>query len=281
MLTVGFLQYYPTRYSVEENIQKVQQLSAGLQADVLVLPELANSGYTYASPRDLSPYAEPGDGSGPFLSALKAVAAQIHGVIVTGFAERIDDRLYNSAAAVSADGVISLYRKTHLFLDELDLFLPGDTGYKVFDYQGVKIGMMICFDWFFPEAARTLALNGAQILAHPSNLVLPYCQQGMLTRSLENAVYSITCNRYGPEELNGKTVNFTGQSQVVDPKGSLLIRAREEGDAVNVVSIDPALALNKKITPRNDLFGDRRPDLYFTQNYSTEVSSIERTINEG
>jgi len=262
MITVGFAQFSPLRYHVEQNIASLKKLLAGVKADVLVLPELANSGYMYATPDELAPFAEEPDGHGPFLSALREIAGAIGGVIVTGFAEKSAGRLYNSAAAVDFAGVIQVYRKTHLFSDENDLFTPGDSGFGVFEYRQARIGMMVCFDWFFPEAARSLALKGAQIIAHPANLVLPYCQLGMVTRSLENVVFSITCNRYGVEQIGQKSLRFTGCSQVLDTKGNLLFQAPAEGDNVYCCEIDPAIANNKKINPHNDLFAGRRPDLY-------------------
>jgi predicted amidohydrolase len=265
MFRVGFVQFQPVRYDVQKNITALQTLLAGQRADLLVLPELANSGYLYGDSVSLATYAEPGDGSGPFLRALQALAAQTGALLVVGFAEQGKGGLYNSAAALSAEGVLHVYRKAHLFAGEKALFFPGDSGFQVLKYRQVRIGMMICFDWIFPEAARNLALQGAQIIAHPANLVLPYCQQSMRTRSLENGIFSITANRYGPEELNGQRLEFTGASQVVDPRGVRLIRAPAAGDCVEIVEIDPRAADDKHITPQNDLFGDRRPELYRNQ----------------
>jgi predicted amidohydrolase len=163
---------------------------------------------------------------------------------------------------VTGAGVVALYRKTHLFLDEQDLFLPGNTGFQVFEHAGARIGLMVCFDWYFPESARTLALRGSQIIAHPSNLVLPHCQTAMVTRCLENRVYAITTNRYGTEELGDKELTFTGASQLMTPRGERLLQAPVEGDCVLVAEIDPALADDKQVTPRNDLFANRRPEMY-------------------
>jgi predicted amidohydrolase len=259
----GFAQFCPVRQDVERNISTLKKILRGVEADLLVLPELANSGYMHATPEDLAPYAEDGGGAGPFLAALQTLAAQTGGVIVAGFAEKSANGLYNSAAAVSSTGVIQVYRKTHLFADEKGLFLPGDSGFKIFEHRGVRIGMMVCFDWVFPESARTLALKGAQIIAHPANLVLPFCQQAMLTRSLENAVFSITANRYGLEELGEKKLNFTGSSQLADTKGQRLLQAPVEGDCVDVYDIDPTAADNKSMTANNHLFLDRRPEMYY------------------
>ncbi len=261
-MIVGFVQFAPVRYDVAANVTAVERLLESVRADLLVLPELANSGYLYGSPDELLPFTERADGSGPFLTALRRVAGRTGGVIVTGLAERAAAGLYNSAVAVDARGVLASYRKTHLFYREKDLFVPGDTGFQVLEIAGARIGMMICFDWYFPESARTLALRGAQILAHPSNLVLPNCQTAMVTRCLENRMYAITTNRYGTEALGEERLTFTGASQLMSPKGERLLQAPVEGDCVLVADIDPSAADDKRPTSRNDLFGDRRPAFY-------------------
>jgi predicted amidohydrolase len=259
---VGFAQFAPDRCQVERNIARLRSLLNGVVADLMVLPELANSGYLHESKSALLPYSEPGDGSGPFLSTVREAAKQMGGLIVAGFAERAGEDIYNAAAAVDAAGVRQVYRKAHLFLDERDLFLPGDDGFHPFDYRGIRIGMLICFDWAFPEAARTLALRGAQVLAHPSDLVLPFAQKAMVTRSIENGVFSITANRWGMERIGEKSLSFSGFSQVVDMKGKVLVGAPGEGDAVRICEIDAAQADDKHLTARNHLFSDRRTELY-------------------
>jgi predicted amidohydrolase len=262
MFSVGFVQFQPVRYDVEANQAAIAALLRDVRADLLVLPELANSGYLYAAQDELAPFSEPSDGSGPFLATLIAQAAQTGGAIVTGFSEWADGKLYNSAAAVDVNGVIQVYRKTHLFAGEKGLFTPGDTGFQVFSYRDVRVGMMVCFDWHFPESARTLALRGAQVIAHPSNLVLPYCQTAMVTRCLENRVFAVTTNRYGTEDIPGTSLTFTGASQVMSPRGDRLAEAPVTGDCVRVIEIDPTLADVKQINPYNDLLADRRPELY-------------------
>jgi len=262
MFTAGFAQFCPLRGNVATNVATLQGLLADVHADLVVLPELANCGYMYAAPPDLMPFTEPADGSGPFLSALRKLAAHNGGVIVTGLAERGPGGIYNSAAAVSGDGVLQVYRKTHLFADEKHLFLPGDTGFQVFEHCGVRIGMMVCFDWFFPESARTLALRGAQIVAHPANLVLPYCQTAMVTRCLENRVFAITANRYGTEELGETCLTFTGASQMLDTQGRRLLGGPSDADCVAICEVDPSLADDKRLGKHNDLFSDRRPGMY-------------------
>jgi len=123
--------------------------------------------------------------------------------------------------------------------------------------------MMICFDWQFPESARSLALRGAQIICHPSNLVLPWCQEAMKTRSLENRVFSITSNRTGTE-INGEYKQyFTGKSQILGTKGEILIRMNDTEEGIYSVVIDPELASDKKVSEVNSVFADRRPSMYY------------------
>jgi len=121
---------------------------------------------------------------------------------------------------------------------------------------------MICFDWQFPEAARTLALAGAQIICHPANLVLPWCQQAMKIRCLENRVFAVTANRIGTELNAGEKVSFTGQSQILNTKGEVLSSLSVSQEGTITAEINPEEANNKTVTERNDAFKDRRPEFY-------------------
>ncbi len=259
---IAIFQFAPVRNDVELNIKTIEHHLAGIKADLIVLPEMANTGYLYSSPAALAPFADVCDESSPFISALGNLAEQSNGVIIAGYAEKTTECLFNSTIAISPNGILSNYRKTHLFHNEMNLFQPGDTGFITFTWIGVSIGMMICFDWIFPESARTLALAGAQIIAHPANLVLPLCQDAMVTRSIENRVFTVTGNRIGAEQLDTDSLDFTGRSQVTDPFGKVLYRAPKDKTELHVLEIDPDLALNKNITNRNHLIWDRRPEFY-------------------
>ena len=260
--TLALVQFKPVRKNVAQNIRDIQSLLRGIKADLIVLPELTNSGYLYASKESLTPYSESAAGDGQFLNALNKLASITKGVIVSGYAELDQNQLYNSAIAISADGILANYRKTHLFADEKLLFFPGDSGFQTFTWKNVCIGMMVCFDWIFPESVRTLALAGAQIIAHPANLVLPYCQNAMVTRSIENKVFTITANSIGAEKLGEQKLIFTGQSQITGPKGEILYRGPKNKSTVHVMSIDPEKAFDKSINPKNDLFNDRKTEIY-------------------
>jgi predicted amidohydrolase len=182
---------------------------------------------------------------------------------VFGLAEKDGNELYNSAVLIGPEGYIGKYRKIHLFAEEKEFFQPGNMGLKVFDIGLARIGIMICFDWQFPESARVLTLMGADIICHPSNLVLPYCQKAMVTRSLENGVFTATANRIGTESRGGKDpLVFTGCSQILDNKGKTITSLGEEEVGFSVVEIDVHEARDKKVTLQNDRMGDRRPKFY-------------------
>jgi predicted amidohydrolase len=134
--------------------------------------------------------------------------------------------------------------------------------FPVFDHRGVRLGLLVCFDHFFPEAARSLALKGAQVICHPSNLVLRYAHATTASRSIENRVFWILANRTGTESAGKKELTFIGESQVTAPDGRVLCRAGADTEELVVVDINPAEALNKQVTRRNHLLTDRRTDLY-------------------
>ena len=128
-----------------------------------------------------------------------------------------------------------------------------------------RLGVMVCFDWYFPEAARTLALRGADVIAHPSNLVLPHCPDSMPIRARENHVFAITANRHGQEQKEGETLTFIGMSEVCAPSGTILQRAEQSSDEIGVVEFDPHEARDRDLNDHNDVLADRRPDVYASE----------------
>ena len=233
-----------------------------MDADLVVLPELFSTGYQFASLEEVAELAED-TRTGSTIQGLTRVCQDKKMHIAAGFAEKDGLAYYNSAVLTGPEGVLGVYRKTHLFYEEKLWFTPGNGPYGVYDIGQARIGLMVCFDWFFPEVARSLALAGAEIICHPANLVLPYCQAAMVTRCLENRVFAVTANRTGTEQRSGKKeLKFTGSSQMVNPLGQILVRASAQDNETRVVEIDPAAAKNKKINDYNELFKDRRADLY-------------------
>lgn len=260
-MRVAVIQFAPRFGEVKANLSAIEEALGGFTADLVVLPELCTTGYQFRDRAELERYAEPA--SGPSLSRLREAAAGCGAHLVVGFAESDRGALYNSAALVGPEGTKGVYRKVHLFVDEKGLYAPGNLGFPVFDVGGVKVGMMVCFDWVFPESVRSLALAGAEVVAHAANLVLPYCQDAMVTRAIENRVFTVTANRVGEESrLPGDPLRFTGLSRVTGPDGKIIAQGPAEKPALLEADIDPALARDKYITEKNHVHSDRRPDQY-------------------
>lgn len=261
-MKIGFIQTLPVRLDRDANLRAVESaLSAvGVQVDLWVLPELFASGYLFRDRDELASVAEQADGTTS--QRLGVLAKRFGTSFVAGFPERSGAAIFNSAMAVDSGGVRGVYRKTHLFDREKEWFDPGDSGFVVVQLGGVPVGIMICYDWRFPESTRTLALAGARVVAHPSNLVLKTCQDAMVTRALENGVFTITANRVGSESVGGSEILFTGRSRIVGPDGTVLADGPPVSASAMFVEIDPSAAGDKTVTPRNDLFADRRPDFY-------------------
>lgn len=261
-MRVGYFQYDPVFGEVTRNLDTVISRLERTDCELMVLPEFFASGYQFVSQEEVRALAEPVP-DGPTTQRLLEVARRRRIWIVAGLPERAGAVCYNSAVVVGPSGFLGCYRKTHLFFEETLFFQPGDTGFQVWDIGSAKIGVMICFDWYYPEAARTLALKGADILCHPSNLVLPHCPDSMPVRCLENRLFAITCNRIGREARGGKEpLTFIGNSEIVTPKGRILHRAPRDQEELTILDIDPAEARTKTLTPYNDLLRDRRPPLY-------------------
>jgi predicted amidohydrolase len=262
-MRVGLLQFTPQPGDVRANLNHIVRSLTGASADIIVLPELCTTGYLFSSRDEAAKLSEPVP-AGPTCATMAALSRNTKTAIVWGMPALAGSRVFNAAVLVTPRGQFHVYHKAHLFVDEKDLFDRGDSPFPVFDLGPVKVGMLVCFDHFFPEAARSLALHGAQIVCHPSNLVLEYAHTNSVTRAVENRVFWILANRTGSETLGEKTLAFNGRSQIVAPDGAILCRAGPDSEELLVVDIHPTLALDKKVTPRNDLFADRRTDLYST-----------------
>lgn len=257
-MRIGYVQMEPVLGDPEANRARIAEaLRAAPDAELLVLPELASSGYNFESRDAAWAAAEPADG--PLVELLTTIARERGTTYVSGFAERAGQELMNSAVVVSPEGRVGLYRKAHLFSTERDLFAPGDLGFPVFEVGGVRLGVLICFDWRFPEAWRCLAIRGADVVAHPSNLVIPgHAQRAVPVHALINRYFVVTANRIGRE----RGLGFTGRSILADPRGEVLAEAPPDVPEVRVVEVDLSLARDKAVTPRNDILTDRRPGLY-------------------
>ena len=253
--------------------------AAAQGADLVVLPELAGSGYVLdatgltAVAEDLEATGGAGRRGGPVTQAW-CRAARDHGVtVVGGLAETAGGRLFNTAVVVSPQGeVCGRYRKLHLFGTEQDVFTPGDVGLPVFDVGGLRLGVLICYDLRFPEAMRVLALQGAEVIAVPTAWVRGFDTppptpadrlgqvDGVQVQANLNQVWVACADQVGRTD----PFDFLGRSLVVDPYGQP--RAGPASDALTetlVVDVDPTESSRAQergpgISPRRN----RRTDVY-------------------
>jgi len=260
-LKIAIYQNDPAFGEIQNNIDDILRVVENEEYDLLVLPELAVSGYQFKNREEALNLADIA-GNGLTFDRFSELARRKNCSIVYGYPEKKNNELFNSALAILPDGCFHNYQKTHLFNTEWDIFSPGETGFVTYKFKDVTFGIMICYDWRYPESARRLALDGAQVICHPSNLVLPFCPDAMVTRALENNVYTVTANRVGGERRTEPAVNFIGKSRIISPNGDILADLPEDITDFDSVIIDPEIAKDKQVTPRNDLFKDRRTDFY-------------------
>jgi len=268
-LDVAAVQTRPVFGDVPGNVARaVRQAERGApDAALYVFPELATSGYAFAARAEAKALAETPDAREPYapgLSAFATWARARRAHVIVGFPERDGRLVYNSAALLGPDGrVKDVYSKLHLFDDEKLWFVPGDRAPRLSRVGTARVGMLICYDWRFPEIWRALALAGADVIAHPSNFVVPRAaQQATLVRALENRVYVVTANRVGADVRPDRALAFTGRSQIAGTDGVALAKAGPTAPRVLVARLDLARARDKRFAGRNHLVNDRRPEFY-------------------
>ena len=269
---IGCIQFAPILGQPEATLNVLSALlPSAKDLDLLVLPELCNSGYNFTDPVQARETSESIDDS-RFIKFLADTCKNFNMHIVSGFNERDGSHLYNSAVLVGPKGFIGKYQKLHLFNTEKDFFEPGKTELPIFDIGRCKIGIQVCFDWMFPEAWRVLTIKGAEIICHPSNLVLPgLAQKSVPIHAMINKIFTITANRIGTEG----NLKFTGLSTIANPRGSILAQATDTQEEIVVANVNLEEARDKWITSRNHVINDRRPENYklLTKSGSTHSKS--------
>jgi predicted amidohydrolase len=265
-MKVAVAQIEPKLAEKERNLEAcLARLDAAAAegAELLVLPECALPGYMFESAEEALLFAE--EIPGPSTETLERESRRLGMHVVCGLLERDGDALRNSAVLVGPDGLVGTYRKTHLPFLGVDRFVvPGDE-LNVYDTPLGRIGVEICYDLRFPEVTRTLALKGADIVAHPTNFPMAAKLQTELitvARAAENRIYLLTANRVGKERWG----EFCGWSQIVDPFGKRLAEAGETEEALLVADVELEKARDKDYVVPGEyelyLFGHRRPELY-------------------
>lgn len=257
-VNVALIQFRPLLCQPEQNMNAIARLmDEATGANLIVLPELASTGYNFSDKEEAFRYAEEPSKSN-YVRFLIDKASEMKAVIVSGVCEREGDNLYNSAVTVDGQGIRAKYRKIHLFMNEKDIFQPGEGDLPVEDIGGIRVGMTICFDYLFPEIWRMQAMNGADIICHPSNLLTRNAHRCVPGLALMNRIFILTANRTGEE----RGLVFNGQSLITDPAGEIVARAAAGHEQVIRAELDIEMARNKWVTPRNHAFTDRRPALY-------------------
>lgn len=249
--------------------------AAGRGADIVLLPELFQTPYFCKDqdPRylELARAAE----DHPMLARMAELAAELGVVLPVSFFERAHNARFNAIAIIDADGArLGVYRKAHIpdgpGYQEKYYFNPGSTGFGAWDTQKGRIGVAICWDQWFPEAARIMALSGAEVLFYPTAIgtepqdpdldTRRHWQRVMQGHAAANMVPVVAANRRGHEQGAGCAITFYGQSFITDGTGALVAEAGEESDAVLTAALD--LEALRRARDAFGLFRDRRPELY-------------------
>ena len=269
---------------VQENINKAEKMvreAADNGANIILLPELFERQYFCQEKRyDYYDYALPLE-KNPAVNRFKEVAKELGVVIPVSFYERDIDRLFNTVAMIDADGsVLGIYRKTHIpddhFYQEKFYFTPGDTGFKVFDTRFGRIGVGICWDQWFPETARCMAVQGAELLLYPTAIgsepILDVDSSGHWRRVMQghaaaNLMPVVAANRIGVETVEpckenagqSSSLDFYGCSFIADATGDIIASAKQE-ETILYGEFD--LDALKEDRLSWGLFRDRRPETY-------------------
>lgn len=268
-IQVACVQFAPEFGRPGDNVEKTIALMREAKskgADLVVLPELCNTGYAFETRDELKELAEPIDG--PTVTAWRNAASETGLHAVGGFAESSTTGIFNSAVLLAPSGIVGCHRKAHLSDREKDLFDPGDNDFQVHETQLGRISILICYDIWFPEAIRACALRRADIICVPTNWSdldepqqdrYPMAIYLLMAGAHSNGVFIACANRVGRE----RDVTFNGQSVIVDKTGWLVgdaLLKHEEG--MKVERCDLKRARHKNVSTRNSVIEDRREDLY-------------------
>ena len=283
-ITVAAIQMQCSK-NVEENIAKAEKMvreAAAKGAQVILLPELFEREYFCQQRRyDFYKYALPVD-ENPAVKAARKLAKELNVVLPISFYEKDGNVLYNSLAWIDADGsLLGVYRKTHIpddhFYQEKFYFTPGNTGFMVFDTKYGRLGAGICWDQWFPETARVLALKGAEIIFYPTAIgsepiletdSMPHWRRCMQGHSASNLVPVVAANRIGKEDVEPCEENaglkssliFYGSSFITDETGELIQSASRDREEILIQSFDLDQIAENRLSW--GLFRDRRPEMY-------------------
>lgn len=270
-VVIASIQFQPHFGAVDSNLDSIERLirsAAGQSANLIVLPELADSGYMFESSAELSEIADTVP-AGKSARLLIRLGKELGVYIVCGLAERDGDQYFNTALLCGPDGYIGKYRKLHLWNREHLVFQPGNLGLPVFDTAIGRIGLAICYDGWFPETFRVLALKGAQLVGVPTNWVPmagqapgdePIANTLLKAAAHSNGIYIAAADRIGTE----RNQLFIGHSLIVGANGLPLAgpASPHEEDIILATATLGLVESFRTLNPYNNVLGDRREDVY-------------------
>jgi predicted amidohydrolase len=249
--------------NISETLRLID-LAAKQNAQIVVLPELANSGYVYKNKQELIDALADID----VLKIWKDKSKELNNITVAGFAEVQGEKVYNRSVIIENGKILDIYTKVHLFNDEKEIFTPGDSPPKVIQTSIGKIASMICYDLEFPELVRLVAENGVELLCVPTNW-----PEGSFNRSINeprpmelikamsaaatNRIWIALSDRCGEE----RNISWLEASSVIDPDGWPIAQVGT-GAGIVVADIDLAVSRDKSLSPKNHALNDRRPEIY-------------------
>lgn len=252
----------------ESNLSRLESAldeTARQNAQITVFPECVVTGYCFESLEEAKPFAEPIPG--PSVERLAAKCRELDVFAVFGMLEMEGDDMFNACVLVGPDGLVGSYRKIHLPCLGIDQFTTsGDRPFEVLRAGEARIGMNICYDGSFPESSRIMALDGADLIALPTNWppgADTFAKYAPNTRAMENNIYYIAVNRVGTE----RGFRFIGYSKILDTDGNPIDEATHERETILYGEIELERARTKRLVRvpgkhQIDRFADRRPEMY-------------------
>ena len=224
-MIVGFCQYDVRYKDIEQNLQVIETLLRDVKADIMVLPELALTGYYFEEKASLMSLSKEAINLN-VIERLRKLADARKMTLVIGLSEIEEESLYNTVYVIDQRGVVGKHRKINLTNNET-IFTRGET-VEVINVNGIKLGIAICFETWFPEMFRLLVNKAADLIVCPSNFGGPWTLDVVKVRALENSIPVVLCNRLGAETIEGVLEYFRGESQIIDGYGNCLIKAGSE-----------------------------------------------------
>ncbi|MDD6793844.1 MAG: hypothetical protein PUE01_00280 [Clostridiaceae bacterium] len=237
-MKVGFCQIDIFTQDIEKNLSKVEEMVKKTKADIIVLPEFFNTGISFVTKQEAELISEDII-NGKVVKRLNKIAAENNTYLIGALVEKHNEYLYNTAVVIGPKGLIDTHRKVYLTDFEKDIFDAGSK-FEVLDIQGVKVGVVVCYECSFKEISEILKAEGVQLICHTANIdeiaTFDMCKD----RAKEAGAYFISCNRIGSEKNTKLNMDFIGRSSIIDRNGNVIAQA---GDKEEIKVID---ILNKK-----------------------------------